>query len=99
MNKILFYLLMLSLLVTMPILAACSNKGDIAELLSMGAELQRLGLWEEAIAEYNEALEMDPEISSAYYAQGVCYYELGSYQAAIEDLDESIRLSLEFAKS
>jgi tetratricopeptide (TPR) repeat protein len=61
-----------------------------------GSELQGQGRVREAIEEYNEAIELDPEMVVAYNNRGRAYIEQGMYESAIEDLDEAIRLDPEF---
>lgn len=50
------------------------------------------GQYEEAIADYTEAIRLDPENPSAYYGRGNAYAELGDYEEAVGDYTESIRL-------
>ena len=65
---------------------------EAAEHYNTGVELQRKGLLEEAIASYDEAIWLDPEIVNAYYNRGLAYYELGRYERALQDYNESFRI-------
>ena len=47
---------------------------------------------EEAIAEYGQAIRLDPEATVAYYNRGVAYQEQLQFQLAIEDYNDAIRL-------
>jgi len=55
-------------------------------------ELMNQGKLMEAIAEYNEAIRLDPSLSGAYNNRGLIYARLGQFQSAIQDFDEAIRL-------
>ena len=60
-------------------------------------ELEEEGSLKEAIAEYDEAIRVDPRDAAAYKNRGAVYEDLGQYQRAIEDLDQAIRLDSQFA--
>lgn len=55
------------------------------------------GRYEEAIAEFDEAIRLDPTLAPAYSNRGGAYSNLGQYQRAIEDYDEAIRLDPQHA--
>ena len=75
------------------ILVACGGGIDQAEEhFNNGFELQQAGQFEEAIAEYDESIRLDPDFIVPYSARGATYMQLGQYGRAIEDLDEAIRL-------
>ena len=46
----------------------------------------RNGSYDSAIADYNQAIEMEPGFAEAYYNRGSSFYELGSYEEALADL-------------
>ncbi|MGD0851364.1 tetratricopeptide repeat protein [Bradyrhizobium sp.] len=50
------------------------------------------GEFERAIADYNEAIRIDPKYASAYHNRANAWKEIGEYDRGIEDLDEAIRL-------
>ena len=52
-----------------------------------GVELQEQGRLEEAIAEYDEAIHLDPKYALAYSNRGSAYGDLGQHQRAIRDYD------------
>ena len=54
---------------------------------------------EDAIAEYDEAIHLNPQFAKAYERRGAAYFRLGQYQGVIEDFDEAIRLNPQFAKA
>jgi tetratricopeptide (TPR) repeat protein len=47
--------------------------------------------WEKAIADFNEAIRLDPE-GSGYHSRGLCYDAKGDYDNAIADFSTAIRL-------
>ena len=52
-----------------------------------GQGLAQDGCHREAIEALDQAIANDPTCAEAYFARGACYYALGSYQQAGEDLD------------
>lgn len=48
------------------------------------------GEYEEAISNYNRAIELDQNDVVAYCNRGIVKYQLGQYQAAINDFDEAV---------
>lgn len=50
-----------------------------------------LGQYQQAIEDYNKALEQDRDFAKAYNNRGLAYGNLGKYQLAIEDFSVSIR--------
>jgi len=57
------------------------------ELYEKGRRLTRDGRHGEAIEALNSLIDKNPSCAEAYFARGACYYALGSYQQAGEDLD------------
>ncbi len=54
------------------------------------------GKLNEAIAEYNKAIDDDPKYAQAYYNRGRAKYQLGMPKEAVEDLDEAVELKDDF---
>ncbi len=50
-----------------------------------------------AIAEFNEAIKLDPKNAVAYYDRGVAYGHMGEYDKEITDCTEAIRLDPKLA--
>ena len=75
--------------------AGCSDA--VTDHNNTGIKLSDDGRWEEAIAEYDEAIRLDLQFALAYNNRGGAYANLGEYQRAIEDFDEAIRLDLQYA--
>jgi tetratricopeptide (TPR) repeat protein len=57
-----------------------------------GASYNNVGEPEKAIADYNEAIRLNPEYAGAYYNRGSSYFSLGNKQKAIEDLQKAADL-------
>ncbi len=89
--KNLFSLLLLSLALPL-ILLACTGLSEADIHYNAGVELQEQGRLQEAIAEYDEAIRLDPEYADAYINRGVAYFNLGQLERAIRDFDEAILL-------
>jgi Flp pilus assembly protein TadD len=50
---------------------------DASEHIAMGRKLARMGRFEQAAAEYNKAIEIDPKNYEALMNLGYVYYEIG----------------------
>ena len=50
------------------------------------------GEYDKAIADYDEALKLDPKNALAYDSRGVAWYRKGEYDKAIADYGEAIKL-------
>ena len=57
------------------------------------------GDYDKAIADYTEAIRLDPKFATAYYGRGVAYGEKGDYDKAIADYTEAIRLDPKLAEA
>ena len=69
------------------------NGHDLAVLYSnRGVEYSAKGDHENAIADYNEAIRLDPKIAEAYNNRGNAWRNKGDYDRAIADYNEAIRL-------
>lgn len=52
------------------------------------------GEYQKALADFNQALEINPKYSRAYYNRGIVYYDNENYDKAIEDYSKAIELGL-----
>ena len=74
-------------------LSACgSDFSEAEEHTQKGADFHQQGRWAEAVAEFTEAIRLNPEIAVAYSNRGNTYLQLGQLERAIQDIDEAIRL-------
>jgi tetratricopeptide (TPR) repeat protein len=68
---------------------------DVSEYIGEGVRLAAIGDYEDAIASFDEALQMDSEAAFVYKQRGAAYQATGDHAAAISDFDEAIRLNSE----
>ena len=54
---------------------------------------------DKAIADFTEAIRLNPKDAEAYYSRGGAYGEKGDYDKAIADFTEAIRLNPQCAVS
>ena len=54
---------------------------------------ESLELYEDALADYNKAIELNPNYSNAYNNRGATKNNLKQYVKAIEDFDKAIELT------
>ena len=73
-----------------------ANKGADGRY-NTGLDHQEQGRLEEAIAEYDEAIKLNPEFAAALKNRGVAYGELGQVGRAIQDYQPVISLNSEDA--
>ncbi len=65
-----------------------------------GDSYQDKGQWDKAIAEYNKAIELNPEYAEAYYNRGTAYAQgKGQFDQAISDFTKAIELNPKHAKA
>ena len=56
-------------------------------LLKRGKKLTRQGDYVGAVEVFNLAIDQNKEFAEAYFSRGACYYMLGYYQRAADDLN------------
>ena len=59
---------------------------------SNGYGFSKQGLYEQAIKEYDKAIELNPTIAKTYVNRAAAYLQLGQFQQAIQDSDKAIQL-------
>ena len=62
-----------------------------------GLQHHERGNYEDAIAAYSKAIELDPDDAEFYYRRGRSKHFLGEHQAAISDYDKAIEIEPEFS--
>src|SRR5262249_28342935 len=60
-----------------------------------GIAYKNKGDYDRAIADYDEAIRLNPELEEAFNNRGVAYESKGNYYRAIADYDAAIRLNLD----
>jgi len=56
-----------------------------------------LEMYEAAVADFSEAIRLNPAYTNAYNSRGVSYYRQGQHEAAVADFSEAIRLDPAYA--
>lgn len=62
------------------------------DFVQRGNRYSRNGVYEKAVADYTQAIELDQTFADAYFNRGVSYYELNLYDEAITDFTAAIEL-------
>ena len=57
-----------------------------------GNSYSRQGQYQQAIEDYDKAIELDPNVAPAHHNRGISYHALGQNERAIEDYDKVIEL-------
>ena len=63
------------------------------ELLELGVQKRDSGRLQEALVDFNKAIQLNPQVAFAYLYRGVTYGDLGEFENAIADYDKSIELA------
>ena len=79
------------------LLVGCGGGNEAEQHYKAGVELLNEDRLEEAIAEYDEAIRLNPDYAFAYIDRGVAYHNLGQDERATQDYDEAIRIDPQFA--
>jgi serine/threonine-protein kinase len=59
----------------------------------------KLGQYDNAVKNFDEALRQDPKLTDAFYSRGNAHFAQKQYQAAIKDYDEVIKQTPKSAKA
>ncbi len=80
-------------------------KSDAPDDIKVGAYNNRgltkdsLGSYEEAIRDYDKAIELQPDYAAAYHNRGLAKNSLQRYEEAIKDYDKAIELQPDYANA
>ena len=72
-------------------------KKETAVHISRGALYAKKGMLDEALAEINEALNIDPNYASAYNDRGIVYIHKDQYARAVADYTRALEIDSGFA--
>ena len=75
-----------------------TNPNNAQAWLQLGRTRARLGLHEEALADFKHAIDLEPKNDEAYYFLGCVYNLLREYHKAVEALQSAIAMSKNAAK-
>ena len=74
--------------------------GNLAQAFTnRGLAYKRKGLWDKAIADYDEAIRLKPDLAETFINRGTAYYYKGQFDRALKDYDEAIRLKPDLAQA
>jgi tetratricopeptide (TPR) repeat protein len=83
----------LLLATTFLFISACSGMSEAERAHDTGLELALDGRHQEAIAEFDRAIELDPGLAEAYGARGFSYGQLENYDKAFDDTNKAVELA------
>ena len=81
-----------------PLITACANPLSTNSHDS-GIEKSQQGNYQGAIADFNQAIEINPQHANAYYNRGLAKYHSKNYQGAIADYTKVIEINPQFASA
>ena len=64
-----------------------------------GLAYKTKGLWDKAIADYDEAIRLKSDLAETFINRGNAYYYKGQIDRALKDYDEAIRLKPDLAQA
>jgi tetratricopeptide (TPR) repeat protein len=70
-----------------------SEQFSAAEHVNRGLTYDNLGFYEKALADYGQAIELDPNQVEAYVGRGNTHVDVDQYAAALADYTHAIRLA------
>ncbi|GCF11829.1 tetratricopeptide repeat protein [Dictyobacter arantiisoli] len=68
------------------------NSGDVSEYNKRGADYAVSGEYQRALAEFSQAILIQPQEASSYYNRALVYRSLSDYQQALVDLQQVLTL-------
>ena len=95
------YLIMKKILIVFALLIVIlKSNGQSAEIyLEKGNENYKSSDFNEAIKNYNKAIELNPKITEAYWARGSAKAYLKNYRGAIADFNKAIELNPKYTQA
>ncbi|QNI77565.1 TPR repeat family protein [Synechococcus sp. MVIR-18-1] len=63
------------------------------QYFNQGVEKYEVGNYQGAIADWNKAIEINPQDALAYYNRGLAKYDSGDHQGAIVDYNKAININ------
>ena len=76
-----------------------TQKNKTSARYNRGIVYRKRGDVDRAIADFNEAIQLDPKFVYAYYERGNSYKVKGDFERAAADFNEAIRLDPKFASA
>ena len=88
---------MVALVLVLFAVGCSSGSAEAERAFNDGTDSLERGLYEEAIAYLDKAIQLAPDDAGAYLKRGVSYKELGEYQNAINDYTMAIQIDPDYA--
>ncbi len=66
---------------------------EATKQFNQGVELAEEGEFQQAVAAFDEAIDLDPQFAEAYYNRALCQSMLGNLSEALEDANKAIELT------
>jgi len=70
---------------------------EYSDLVNAGNSYAKKEEYDEAIDEYNKAIEIDPELMDGYNNRGLAYHNKGQYDKALSDLNKALEINPDYA--
>jgi tetratricopeptide (TPR) repeat protein len=74
-------------------LGGMARAKSVEDYLKRGIEAGEKGQYDQAIADFNKALELSPRYDWAYFNRANAYYRKAQYDQAIADLNKALELN------
>src|SRR4030042_768531 len=72
---------------------------DAHYYFEQGIEYYKTGQYDNALSDYNKALEINPNYAEAYYNRGTTYGKKGQYDNAISDFNKALEINPKFTEA
>src|SRR5436190_4072513 len=67
------------------------GSADVSALVERGFTRLEQGKLREALADFDEALRLDPANGRAFFGRGRVHYQLKRFQAGLDDLEQAVQ--------
>src|SRR3954469_24531713 len=84
-------------LLLLPLPARGGDNAEATAAFKRGMGFLEKGAPDKALAEFAEAIRIDPKYALAYQKRGNAYYDLGRYDNAVAEYTEAVRLDPKLA--
>ncbi len=89
MKRTFLLLIVLLLLLAAGCATMQTDLNDAGAYNKRGVAYARKGQYDQAISDFNKALEINPRYATAYYNRGIAYKDKGQYDKAWEDVHKA----------